>query len=445
MKAVSGFNPIKNKKLSSPALILLLVGLIGLGGFFAYQKLNSGGDRRKKDAISVPVKTEDLQVRIEASGTVTPVQAVNLSPKNAGRLVALYVDQGDRVKQEQIIARMEDNELRAQLAQAEANLAQAKARRLKARNGSRPEEIAQAQGRVNSAEAAAKLAKERSQRNLELFRQGAISKDQYDAVLTDERKTQADLEVARKALEQAQNGSRVEDIADAEAAVAQAQAQVQQTQVQLDNTVVRAPFDGIVTQKYASVGAFVTPTTSASSTSSATSTSIVAIASTLEIMAKVSESDIRQIRPGQKVEIQADAFPGKRFAGRVRLVAPEAVVDQNVTSFQVRVALETGQQELRSGMNVRLVFIGETVKDALVVPAVAIVPEKGIGGVKVVGKDGKPQFRPVTIGLRMGDQIQILKGLKPGDRVFVYLPKPPEAKRSGGGGSPLGGPPMRSR
>jgi HlyD family secretion protein len=445
MKALSKLNPLKNKKLSRPALVLLLAGLIAVGGFFAYQKLNSGSDRRKSGAISVPVKTEDLQVRIEASGTVTPVQAVNLSPKNAGRLVALYVDQGDRVKQEQIIARMEDNELRANLAQAQANLAQSQARLLKARNGSRPEEIAQAQGRVNSAEAAARLAKERSQRNLELFRQGAISKDQYDAVVTDERKTQADLDVARKALEQAQNGSRAEDIADAEAAVAQAQAQVQQIQVQLDNTVVRAPFDGIVTQKYASVGAFVTPTTSASSTSSATSTSIVAIASTLEIVAKVPETNIRQIRPGQKVEIQADAFPGKRFAGRVRLVAPEAVVDQNVTSFQVRVALETGQQELRSGMNVSLVFIGDPVKDALVVPAVAIVSEKGRRGVMVVGEDGKPQFRPVTIGLSVGDQTQILKGLEPDDRVFVYLPKPPQANKSGGGGPQIGGPPTRFR
>ncbi len=430
-------------KLPRAAIALVLVGLVAAGGVFAYRSQDSRGkSRRNSEAITVPVKTQDLSVRIQASGTVTPIQAVNLSPKNAGRLAELYVDQGKRVQQGEIIARMEDNELKAQMAQAQASLAQAQARLLKARNGSRPEEIAQAQGKVDSALAAARLATERSRRNLDLYRQGAISKDQYDAVVTDERKAQADLEVAQQALEQARNGSRSEDIADAEAAVAQAKAQVQQTQVALDDTVIRAPFNGIITQKYASVGAFVTPTTSASSTSSATSTSIVAIASDLEIVAKVPEVSIRQVKPGQRVEIQADAYPGKTFRGRVRLVAPEAVVDQNVTSFQVRVGLDTGQQELKSGMNVSLTFLGDRLNDAVVVPAVAIVSEKGRTGVLVPGGDHTPEFRPVTIGVSMGDQTQIVQGLKPGDRVFVYLPNSP--RKQGSGGS-QGGPPIRFR
>lgn len=430
-------------KLPRTAIGLILATLIAGGGFIAFRAVEANKQTsRRSETMTVPVKTQDLSVKIQASGTVTPTQAVNISPKNSGRLVELLVDQGDRVQQGQIIARMEDNELQAQLAQAEATLTQARARYLKARNGSRPEEIAQAQGRVDSAQAAARLAKERTVRNQSLYQQGAISKDAFDAVVTDERKAQADLKVAQESLDQTRRGNRVEDITDAEAAVAQAEAQVQQTQVQINDTVIRAPFSGIITQKYASVGAFVTPTTSASSTSSATSTSIVAIASDLEVVAKVPETSISQIKPGQAVEIQADAYPGKKFKGKVRLVAPEAVVDQNVTSFQVRVTLTTGQRELKSGMNVSLTFLGDRVKDALVVPAVAIVSQKGQTGVLVASNGGKPEFRPVTIGVSMGDQTQVLRGLQPDEQVVVYIPKSPQERNRDRGG---GAPPVRFR
>jgi HlyD family secretion protein len=424
-------------KLPPSAIALVLVGLVAGGGLVAFRSLETRKPRRNAEAMTVPVKLQDLRVRIQASGTVTPIQSVNISPKSAGRLVELLVDQGDRVRAGQVVARMEDRDLQARLAQAEATLAQAKARYLKALNGSRPEEIAQAQGRVDAALAAAQLARERRARNLSLYQQGAISRDSYDAVLADERKAQADLKVAQESLAQTRRGNRSEDIADAEAAVDQAEAQVQQIQVEINDTIIRAPFSGIITQKYASVGAFVTPTTSASATSSATSTSIVAIASDLEVVARVPETSVSQIRPGQAVEIQADAYPGKRFKGTVRLVAPEAVVDQNVTSFQVWVALQTGQRELKSGMNVSLVFMGDRIKNTLVVPAVAIVSEKGKTGVLVAG-DGKPQFRPITIGVSMGDQTQVLQGLKPDDKVFVYLPRPTQDRNTGGqrGGGP---------
>jgi HlyD family secretion protein len=275
-----------------------------------------------------------------------------------------------------------------------------------------------------------RLATQRTVRNRNLFEQGAISRDQLDAVLTDNEKVQADLRAAQKNLDQLRNGNRPEDIADAEATVAQAEAEVQAKQVQLQDTVIRAPFNGIITQKYASVGAFVTPTTSASSTSSATSTSIVAIAGELEILAKVPEQTIRQIHPGQAVTIQADAFPGKTFQGRVRLVAPEAVLEQNVTSFQVRVTLQSGQTELKSGMNVDLQFRGDRIQDAVVIPTVAIVSEKGQTGVLIADGDRKSKFQPITVGVSVGDRTQVLQGLNAGDQIVVYQPKSSDSKKS---------------
>ena len=110
------------------------------------------------------------------------------------------------------------------------------------------------------------------------------------------------------------------------------------------------------------MGGYVSPAISASSNASATSTSIVALAKGLEVLANVPEVDISQIKQQQKVEITIDAYPEEVFQGQVRLIAPEAVVDQNVTSFQVRVAINTGAEKLRSGMNVsEVTFLGNNI------------------------------------------------------------------------------------
>ena len=413
-----------NSKPSSRIVGLVLAGLIGIGGVITYSFLSNRPQQRNSKAQIVPVKVQDLHVSISTSGTVVPVQEVNLSPKAAGQLAKLYVDQGDRVKQGQVIAQMDDRNIQAQLRQQQANLALAEATLAEAVAGSRREEIAQVQAQVKAAQAQADLTQSRNVRYQQLFQQGAISRDQLQEVLTNERNTQATLQQTQQKLLELNNGTRPEEIAQDQARVAQAKAQLQAVQVQQEDTLIRAPFTGIVTQKYANVGAFVTPTTSASATNSATSTSVVAIASQLEALAKVPETDIAQIKAKRRVWIVADAFPGKKFLGQVRLIAPEAVVEQNVTSFQVRVALNTGQSQLRSGMNVDLTFLGDDLKDALVVPTVAIVNQKGQIGVLIPDAQQQPQFHPVTIGFTMDEQAQVIQGLRLGDQVFVYLPKP---------------------
>lgn len=462
---------------AAAAGILVISG----GTYFAIARLNPKTDISE---LTVPVQAQDLTVRITASGAVQPVQSVNLSPMTAGRVKELYVDQGDSVQQGQIIARMDDAEVQAQLVQARANLAQAQAKLAEVRAGSRPEEIAQARSRlaqaeaqlaqtragsrpeeiaqaraqVEAAQARVDLTRKRVSRYRYLAQQGAETRDRLDEAVTDDRSAQANLKetqrklqqfqngsrpeeiaqsraevaAARQELQQVQNGSRPEEIAQAEADVAAAEGQLQGVQVQQANTLIRSPFAGIVTQKYATEGAFVTPTTSASSTSSATSTSVVAVAKGLEVLAKVPEVDIGRIKPEQSAEIIADAYPDQAFKGRVKLVSPEAVVEQNVTSFQVRVAIETGLNKLRSGMNADLTFLGSSLNNALVVPTVAIATQDGQTGVYLPGPDQKPQFHPITIGTSIQDQTQVLEGLKSGQRVFIEFPenqKPPDSEQ----------------
>ncbi|PSP00236.1 MAG: efflux transporter periplasmic adaptor subunit [Cyanobacteria bacterium QS_7_48_42] len=373
------------------------------------------------EELTVPVKEQDLRVSIEASGTVVPVKSVNISPKNSGRIAELFVEQGDRVQQGEKLARMENEDYEAQLSQARANLNEAQARLEEAQAGT-PQEVEQAQAQVASAQSRFELAQQRRERYQSLLEKGAISQDRFDEVLSEYLSAQANLEQARRSLEQTRNTNRPE-INRLQAAVESAQAQYQEAQVQFQDTIIKAPFAGIITQKYATEGAFVTPTTSASSTASATSTSILAIAEGLEVLAKVPEVDVGRIEVGQPAKIVADAYQGEVFRGEVKRVAPEAVVEQNVTSFEVLVTLFTGQSKLRSGMNVDATFLGKQLQDALTVPTVAVVTQEGKTGVMVPGEDNQPQFQPVTLGLTISERTQILQGLESGERVFIDLPE----------------------
>jgi len=388
------------------------------------------------DTWTTPATAQPLTVRVMASGTVRPLQTVNLSPENAGILEALFVEQGDRVEPGQLIARMRSTDIAAQLQQNQAAVAEAEAALRLARRGSRPDEIAQAEAAVDGvqaqerdAQARLELANSELGRSQSLFDRGAISQTELDNAAREQRSAQAGVEQARARVTETQR--RLDDLRDlpeaeavtqAEARLAQARAQLQGTQVRLDENSIRAPFGGIITQKFASVGAFVTPTTTASDASSATSTAIVALAEDLEILAEVPEADIALIQSGQAVEIVADAFPEQTFQGQVTLVAPEAIDRQNVTLFQVRIALLDGEDILRSNMNVTVAFIGDQVADALVVPTVAVVTQAGETGVLVPGDNGDIEFQPVTLGPQAGDQIQIVEGITAGDRVFIDLP-----------------------
>jgi HlyD family secretion protein len=378
---------------------------------------------RDLNAVTQPVETADLTVRVEGRGSVVAVTTVNLSPKTTGRLEALYVDQGATVAAGQVLARMEGGTLEAELAQRRAQLAQAEAEYDRTVAGNRPEAIRRAESQVASAQSQVELAVSQRDRFRDLAAQGAISQNELDQYETEARNAEASLSEAQQQLAETASGARPEEIAAAAAAVAAAKAQVEIVATQLGEATIRAPFGGVVTQTYATVGAIVTPTTSASATASATSSSILALSSGLEVEVEVSEASIGQVAVGQVVEIVADAFPQETFKGRVKRVAPEALIENNVTVFQVTVELQTGLDRLRSGMTVAATFVGETVADALMVPTVAIATEDGQLGVRVADGLGNPIFRPVTVGLTQGGKTQILTGVEGGDRIFLDMPQ----------------------
>jgi HlyD family secretion protein len=409
------------------SLSLLTLLLIAGGGLYLSSRRQDV--QPSLESLTVPVRTQLLQISIEASGSIEPIDSVNISPKTTGRLTALYVEQGDRVKIGQLLAQMDAANLTAELAQARAELAQARAEYTKVVNGNRREAIARAQSQVLSARSQTDLAEKKLEKYRFLAKQGAIAQLTLDEYQSEAAIARANLQEAAEQLKELETGSRLEDIEQFQARVTAAEAKVALVETQLADTEIRAPFDGIVTQRYAVVGSIVTPDVSASSTSSATSSSILSIASELEVNVNVSETNIAQIEPKQTVEIIADAYPDTTFTGKVRQIAPAAVVENNVTSFEVKVKLITGQSELRSGMNVDAIFVGKEIDNALTVPTVAITSQKGEIGVMVADNQGKARFKPIKIGFSQDGKTQILQGLSSGDRVFMDTP-PQEGKRS---------------
>ena len=209
---------------------ILAVGVIGGGlATFMIARRQQAANYAVEE-FTIPVEEQPLAVRITASGTVDPTETVNLSPRSSDILIELLVEQGDRVQQGQVIARMKSDDAEAEVTRARAQVDQAQARLTELRTGNRPEDIAQAEAQVAQAsagiadsEARVVLAEDRFNRNQELYEGGVISQNELDDYINERDRAQATLRQQQQAFQEAQyrldlqrNGSRVEDIDEAE-------------------------------------------------------------------------------------------------------------------------------------------------------------------------------------------------------------------------------------
>jgi HlyD family secretion protein len=456
--------------------IMLLLGTSGRLNFLPV------GNRSQPNLLTQSVERKTVPIRITANGTVDAERSINLSPKSAGVIKALYVKEGDRVRRGQVVAVMDDSNLRGELtqmqgqlaqqeanlqrliagdrpeniAQAEAQLAEAEANLQQLRAGNRPQEIAQASASLQEAQATLRQRQADWQRYQQLSQEGAISQQDLDLKQMDRDVAQKQVTQAAQALALQKAGTRPEQIAQAEAQVAQqaqavallkagsraedvqeARAQVQaakgalQTvQAQVNDTQVVAPFDGTVITKYADAGAFVSPSMVGGGDSASSSSILTLSSNRLQVVVNLSESQIAKVKLGQAVTIQADAFPGESLMGKVSQIAPKATVSQNVTSFEVRVAITSPSEKLRAGMNVEAQFEIGRLENALLVPNAAVVRQAEGTGVYVLERN-KPVFQPIQTGATAGSQTEVKSGLQGDEQVLLSPPKQSDPSPSG--------------
>ena len=352
---------------------LLIAGVAAavVGGGSLMWMLNSSlSSNRDPSDYTIEATRGSLPGVVTASGELEAIRRVNVSPKRQGLLEALLVDEGDRVEQGQVLARMDRGDFQDRLDELLAKARQAKA------------------------DYDAKTSDYR--RRQALFASGVISAVDRDEYRARYLSSKANFEAAQE--------------------------RIQQRDVEGSELLVRAPFNGVITERYAEPGSFVTPTTTASTSAGATSSSIVELSQGLEVTAKVPESDLSRIKIGQVANVRVDAFPDQSFAAEVRDIAPRAEKTNNVISFEVELTLLNPPPILRIGMTADVNFQTGRTAESTLVPTVAIVTEDGKPGVLLVGKNDQPTFQAIELGASGGSQSAILSGVKPGTRVFIDLP-----------------------
>jgi RND family efflux transporter MFP subunit len=291
------------------------------------------------------------------------------------------------VRKGQVLARLDDSQARAALAFADAQVAASR------------KSAAQDQARLKEAE----LNLERRQR---LMKEQVVGKAEVDAA-------QADVDTLKA------------NIAYAREQIAVAETQVRMRRTELDDMVVRAPFSGIAISKDAQPGEMVSPV-SAGGGFTRTGIGTIVDMSSLEIEVDVNESYINRVKPGQKVEAMLDAYPDWRIPSRVITTVPTA--DRQKATVRVRIAFEKLDPRILPDMGVKVSFLREeeTPRAAAAAPTVS-VPKAAVktdngNTIVFVLKDDRVERRAVRAGLETGDEVEVLSGLTPGERVVVDAP-----------------------
>ncbi|WP_446375382.1 efflux RND transporter periplasmic adaptor subunit [Coleofasciculus sp. D1-CHI-01] len=370
-----------------------------------------------------PVTSESVSRRLDATGSVAAFEMNPVMSQATGlQIQQVLVEEGQVVKAGQLLARLDDSVLQAQLSQAQASVAQAEARLAELRAGSRSEEIARAKEAVRSAESAVaaaesdlELARTRVDRNKMLQAEGAIARDRLDEVYNQERSSRSQLEQAQARLREAnqqlaqlQAGPRREVITQAEAQLAQAQAQVQSTIAQLNNTRILAPVSGKIAERNARVGDVTSP--------SQTLFKIIENGR-LELIVNVPETQLPQIKPGQSATITSDADSSLQLSGKVREIDP--MIDEASRQAQVKIDLPASAA-LKPGMFLRA-SITTSAAQGLTLPAKAILPQSdGSAIAYIVQPDNTVKAQSVEVGEPLSDnRVEIKSGLSVGDGVVV--------------------------
>ena len=317
---------------------------------------------KPKDITNYVVNVEKglLSDSINSSGEIKAIKSVKISPRKAGFIQTLNVEEGDKVKKDQLLGTLDDKEFKYKLK-----------------------------------ELVIKKDKNESDflRREYLYNEGAISKENLEDFKTKFNTAKAKL-----------NDAISEE----------------------SFYLIKSPFAGTITSKYAEIGSYVAPIANISSNTSAKNF-IFELSNGIEIIAKVPESDIGRIKIGQEASVRIESFPSTKYQAKIIKIAPRAVKDNNVTSFEVTLRFKEISNNIKIGMTADLEFKVEDDVEKILVPTVSIVTEKGKKGILKLDKNNFPKFEEVEFGISSGSKTSVINGLKPGEKIFIDIP--PWSKR----------------
>jgi RND family efflux transporter MFP subunit len=365
-------------------IVVALLAALGGGGYYAFL----GQALAVATALAEPPAASGGAVAVlEAAGYVTARREATVSSKITGRLAEVLIEEGESVAAGQVLARLDDVDARAALELAQARLTAARA------------QLGQIEARLGQAR--------RDARRQEELREKRLNSEQ----VLENARTQVLTLNAELAAQRGQIGV--------------AEAQLRVAQVDYDNTIVRAPFAGVIVAKAAQPGEIVSPI-SAGGGFTRTGIGTIVDMDSLEIEVDVNEAYINRVRPQQPVQAVLDAYPDWKLPAAVIAIIPTA--DRSKATVKVRIALERKDPRIVPDMGVRVAFLDDQPAGSpaqplrgVRVPASAVVQRDGASVVFVV-EGNRARLRPVIAGAGEGDYRLVEDGLTSGDRVVVDPP-----------------------
>jgi RND family efflux transporter MFP subunit len=354
------------KKIFSTLVVVLII----IAGYFVISSLMSAPVEVKL-TTAVLQKPGQTTASLTASGYVVAQRKAAIASKGTGRLIFLGVVEGDKVKKNQIIGKLENTDILAQLEEAKANLQLYNA------------DLISAENTFN--------------REKELFNKGLSSQQVFDQAGANYNRLLASIEVAK--------------------------ARIKQYDVAIENTLIRAPFDGTVLTKNAEVGEIVAPF--GGSTTSKTAVVTIADMNSLLVEADVSESNIERISLNQDCEITLDAYPEKSYSAFVFKIVPTA--DRSKATVLVKVGFKNYDSSVLPEMSAKVSFFTDPVdtsitnqKPILVIPSSAVKSENGKSFVFTISND-KAVKNEIVLGQKLGTYVEVVSGLQSGQKVISTL------------------------
>jgi RND family efflux transporter MFP subunit len=300
-------------------------------------------------------------------GNLIGLQTVDVAPRTAGRLLSVNVQLGDPVRRGQVMAKVEDREIVEQVRAAEAS-----------------QEVAKAT--IRQREADLNVSQLNFERSKNLFSRGLLAKQALDDAESRYLASVAQLDLSKAQL--SQNDARLQEL-----------------QFNLNNTIITSPVDGFVGKRNVDPGAMVNTNTAIAS---------VVDISRLKLVVNVVEKDLRMVTAGDVGIVEVDAYPGEKFNGRIARVAP--VLDPATRTASIEIEVPNGDKRLKPGMYARISLTVEERKNTLVAPKNAVIDFENKRGVWMPNDEKRATFVPVTLGIEGPEQIEVLAGLKEGDR-----------------------------
>jgi HlyD family secretion protein len=436
-----------------------VIVIVLVGGFFAYKAFSA--QRTAPRYLTAAVKRTDISSTIQATGTVNPVNEVQVGTQVSGTIAALFVDYNSVVHKGQTLATLDPTSLQASETQAQAavSVSEANASATQATVAQMGAGVQSAEANYAKAVAQSQLGQQTLARDRQLLAQGYISQSQMDTDAAAAKATQADVSAAAMAAQAAraqQNASSHQ--ADASSAqIASAQGQLQQASYNLARATISSPIDGIIVSRDVSVGQTV-----AASLQTPTLFVIASSLKDMQVDVAVDEADVGQLHDGQPASISVPAYPNTNFRGTVAQIRINPTTVQNVVTYDAIVTIHDVTARLKPGMTANVTIAVAQRSNVLAIPVAALLykptrqsgsastsstssatpaPIAGAYGSHVtVYTLGQSRPKPVQVVLGMSDGInfEVLSGgLKEGDKVIIGQL---QARSGGSSTTPFAGP-----